>query len=204
MVCFFTQISFYFTSDLYSVVWWKFPFSPQQMVKRWPLFFIRPSITTGAPREFSQRDPRNMLLPGGRDIPQPCLTDELSICSSGLYEESLLQHWDHVSKRNKFVEPTHGLDSSDVHYMIDYIWTHGTCRKPIIQIFGYANALCKNLRSCRTTYTTEAWKSLSSGINMLSSFLRDVVQRQGTATVLVSHGPFPKDMYWWNQLAEKY
>ena len=80
-------------------------FSSQQVAERWPLFFVRPSFTTGAPREFSQRDPGNVLLPGGGDISQPCITDQLSLCSPSLYEESLLQHRDHVSKRNKSVGP---------------------------------------------------------------------------------------------------
>lgn len=80
-------------------------FFSEQVAEGWPLFFICPSFTPGAPREFSQRDPRNMLLPGGRDVSQPCLAHQLSLCSPGLYEESVLQHWDHVSQRNKFVGP---------------------------------------------------------------------------------------------------
>lgn len=75
----------------------------QQVAERWPLFFVCPSFTPWAPREFSQRDPRNVLLPGGRDVSQPCFSHQLALCSPSLYEESLLQHWDHVSKRNKFV-----------------------------------------------------------------------------------------------------
>ncbi len=122
-------------------------FSSQQVAERWPLLFICPSFTTGAPREFSQRDPRDMLLPGGGDVSQPCFTDQLSLRSPGLYEESLLQHWDHVSKRDKFVGAIHRLGYTDIHCVRGWIWTCGTCRKQIARIFGYANALCEKLDS---------------------------------------------------------
>lgn len=91
-----------------------FYFSSQQVAERRPLFFICPSFTPGAPREFSQRDPRDLLLPGGGDISQPRLAHQLSLRSPSLYEESLLQHWDHVSKRNKFVGPVHRLGYADI------------------------------------------------------------------------------------------
>lgn len=100
----------------------------QQVAERWPLFFVCPSFSAGAPGEFSQRDPRDVLLPGGGDISQSCLADQLSLRSPGLYEESLLQHWDHVSKRNKFVGPIHRQGYTDIHYVMGWIWTCGTCR----------------------------------------------------------------------------
>ena len=90
-------------------------FSSQQVAERRPLFFVCPSFTAGAPREFPQRDPGNVLLPGGGDISQPCITDQLSLRSPSLYEESLLQHWDHVSKRNKFVGPIHRQGDMNIH-----------------------------------------------------------------------------------------
>lgn len=98
-------------------------FSFPQPVERRPLFFICPSFKAGPPREFPQRDPRDVLLPGGGDIPQPRLADQLSLRSSCLYEESLLQYWDHVSKRNKFVEPTRRPGYTVNYYVSDWIWT---------------------------------------------------------------------------------
>lgn len=69
----------------------------------------------GAPGQLSQRDPRNVLLPGGRDVSQPCLSHQLPLCSPSLYEESLLQHWDHVSKRNQPVDVMHRLGHAYTH-----------------------------------------------------------------------------------------
>lgn len=120
---------------------------PQQVAERWPRFFICPSFTTGAPREFPQRDPWDMLLPGGGDISQPCLIDQLSLSSPGLYEESLVQHWDHVSKRNKFVGPIHRLGCTDIYYVRGWNEPVEHAGNRITRIFGYANALCKNLDS---------------------------------------------------------
>lgn len=93
-----------------------------------------------------------MLLPGGGHIPQSRLTDQLSLRSSGLYEESLLQYWDHVSKRNKFVEPIHRPGYTVNYYVSD--WILNLCRKPITQIFGYANALFKK------NFDSDLWDGL--------------------------------------------
>lgn len=131
-------------------------FSSQQVAERRPLFFVCPSFTAGAPREFSQRDPRDVLLPGGGDISQPCITDQLSLRSPSLYEESLLQHRDHVSKRNKFVGPIHRQGDMNIHDVKGWIWTCGTCRTLITRIYGYANALCENFES-------ELWDGLYEG-----------------------------------------
>lgn len=98
-------------------VYFKLCFSSQQVAEGWPLFFFCPPLTPGTPREFSQRDPRDMLLPGSGDISKPCLAHQLSLCSPGLNEESLLQHWDHVSKRNQFVGPMHRQRYADIYYV---------------------------------------------------------------------------------------
>lgn len=98
-------------------VYFKLCFSSQQVAEGWPLFFFCPPLTPGTPREFSQRDPRDMLLPGSGDISKPCLAHQLSLCSPGLNEESLLQHWDHVSKRNQFVGPMRRQGYADIYYV---------------------------------------------------------------------------------------
>lgn len=111
-----------------------------QVAERRPFLFLCPSFTTGAPREFSQRDPRDMLLPGGGNVSQPRLSDQLSLRSPRLYEENLVQHWNHVSKRNKFV----GLRTQtricrcSLCQRLDL--NPCTCRKPNTRILGYANA----------------------------------------------------------------
>lgn len=93
-----------------------------QVAERWPLLFIRPSLTPGTPRQLSQRDPRDVLLPGGRDVPQPCLSHQLPLCSPSLYEESLLQHRDHVSKRNQLVDLMHWLGCALTYCVDGWIW----------------------------------------------------------------------------------
>lgn len=85
-----------------------------------------------------------MLLPGGGDLPQPRLPYKLALGSSGLYEEGLLQHWNHVPTRNKFVN----LNSDRVTKA--YI-AYNPGFKPWVgrssEICGYANAYCVNVDS---------------------------------------------------------
>lgn len=102
-----------------SLIW--FP----QVAERWPLLFICPSLTSGTPRQLSQRDPRDVLLPGGRDVPQPCLSHQLPLCSPSLYEESFLQHRDHVSKRNQLVDLMHWLGCALTYCVDGWIWMAG-------------------------------------------------------------------------------
>lgn len=114
-----------------SLIW--FP----QVAERWPLLFICPSLTTGTPRQLSQRDPRDVLLPGGRDVLQSCLSHQLPLCSPSLYEESLLQHRDHVSKRNQLVDLMHWLGCALTYCADGWIWMAGPKWEQIKQIFGF-------------------------------------------------------------------
>lgn len=137
-----------------------------------------------------------MLLPGGRDVSQSRLADQLSLCSPSLYEESLLQHWDHVSKRNKFVGTIHRCSLCE---RLDL--TCG-CRKLITWIFGYANALYENLNLKRWMVDTNE----SSKIPLLpsSTLSNDIAQRTSrTVTVLVSRGPVPRAVLCGGQSVEK-
>lgn len=84
-----------------------------------------------------------MLLPGGRDISQPRLAHQLSLCSASLYEESLLQHRDHVSKRNKFVIPVHRLGCAHILFCEELnlnLWNTQETDHKVLWIQTCANA----------------------------------------------------------------
>lgn len=160
-------------------------FSSQQVAERWPLFFICPPLTPGTPREFSQRDPRHMLLPGSGDISKPCLAHQLSLSSPGLNEESLLQHWDHVSKRNQFVGSMHRLGYADTYY-----------------VRGCGNRSHRSLDS-GLWHGLHQWNFHHRWERRRCphlSWAREIWFKR-TANMLVSHGPFPKEVYWWGQSA---
>lgn len=115
-----------------------------------------------------------MLLPGGRDISQPCLAHQLSLCAPGLYEESLLQHRDHVSKRNKFVGPTQTricryslceivgfepVEHAGNRSHRSYEYAHALCVKTWIQTCGMAfmTKTCSYWKWIRTTCPHLPW-----------------------------------------------
>lgn len=141
------------------------PFSHQQIAEGRPLFFFCPPLSPGPPRQFSQRDSRDLLLPGGRDVPQPRFSHQLPLRPPGLHEESLLQHRHHVSKRNKFVEShTNQFAQVSVMWATGLTWTRGTCRK---QNFGICKCIIKTRlfslgKKKRTTCVTSPRRSGTS------------------------------------------
>lgn len=141
-----------------------------------------------------------MLLPGGRDISQPRLAHQLSLCSASLYEESLLQHRDHVSKRNKFVIPVHRLGCAHSLYVRSWIWTCATHTGNRSQ-----SSVDSDLCQCQTPGKICSHRR-SEKKNIPRSYLSkgDAAQKTlGTANKLILHVLFPKDVNWWDQLKAK-